>query len=185
MANHTGNLRERVRPGDALVVHDPGLWAEMIRIGGFVEGQPHHWNHLVVFDHVDPVGTFWGIEGRPGGVGWRDIGHYLDDPQTLTNIEQRKTAEQRAGITACMGAMISAHAGYDWPAIAMDCLIAVNPIWGLRTDEWGSEVPGTFVCSSSYDYALEHVPAGLVSPKRDRYCAPWDFAALWIGRTWH
>lgn len=182
MAAHTGNLRTRVQPGDALVVHDPGLWAEIIRIGGFIEGQPHKWNHLAVFHHVDPVGTFWGIEGRPGGVGWRDVGAYLDDPLTLTNIEQHKTPEQRAGINVSMEAMASAHTDYDWPAIARDTLIAINPIWGMLSDNWGPGVPGHVVCSSAYDYAAEHM--GLVTPSRDRFCAPWDWAKLIMDRTW-
>jgi hypothetical protein len=180
-AMHDGNLRERIKPGDALVVHDPGFWAEVIRLGGVIEGQPHHWNHLTVFDHVDAAGTYQFIQGQPGGVSWYDGGHYLDDPMTLCNVEQPKTDEQRSGILACMRAMVSAHTPYDWPAIAADCLIAVDPLWHAR-DQWGPGIPGHVVCSSSYDYAAEHV--GLATPARDRFCAPWDFAAQWMAAKW-
>lgn len=182
MANHDGDLRDRIRPGDALVVHDPGFWAEVIRVGGFIQGQPHRWNHLTVFSHVDLAGTFWGIQGQPGGVSWYDIGHYLDDPLTLTNIEQRKTDGQRKNILVVMDAMLSVRTPYDWPAIAVDAMMAVSPLWAMK-DHWGPGIPGHVVCSSAYDYAAEHV--GLATPARDRYCAPWDFAKMWQDRTWH
>lgn len=181
-------------PGDVLLVRNKGTaattrlarWA--IQLGAWLEGDPTTWTHVIVADHIDDTGLFWGLEGRPGGVGWVDIAPYLDDPVTLTNIRQPKAPNQRALITTAMAPLVG-KAGYDWAAILADAAIAlaaaghVEPIWYERVRvQWGTTMPGHVVCSALADYAYER--AGLESPVPDRFCTPGDWARLIKARNW-
>lgn len=168
-----------VSPGDVLVVRDAGFWAWWIRFGERLRGKPHDWNHVVIAHHVDAAGTFWGIEGRPGGVGWRDLRSYLGAEITLTNRLQGKSDSQRASICQAAEALLGVR--YDWPAIVMDGLRMIDPLWQMR-DVWGPGVPGQIVCSSLADYIYERV--GLVTPATDRWCTPGDWAELIESRGW-
>lgn len=165
------------RPGDLLIVHDPGIWAWWIRVGAWLRRQPHQWNHVLVVHHVDAAGTLWGIEGRPGGVGWRDLhaSGYLTDTRTLSTARlwANATTEQLTLMRDGAQALLGTH--YDWPAIIADGLRCVDPIWRLR-DQWGPGAPGALVCSSMADYIAEQV--GLRNPTADRLCTPADWAQL-------
>lgn len=178
-----------VQPGDVLTVHTGGLWSWVVRLGPrlrnwlYRAGEPEHWNHVLVVMPDDARGNRWAVEGKPGGVGWRDLtsSGYLDDPYTLVNNEQSKTAEQRAQICVVMETMAQRHTPYDWPAIAIDIARIVSPLWGMR-DKWGKGVPGHVVCSSAADLAYESV--GLASPRPDRFCTPWDWARFDQEQGW-
>lgn len=171
-----------VRPGDVLVVRDPGFWAWWIRLGARIQGEPNRWNHVVVAHHVDDAGTYWGVEGRPGFVGWRNIDHYLNDPATLTNaLQSDRDDAGRQTVCDVMAAMIG-RTRYDWTAIISDGLSAVAPLWRERRKEWGNDVPGHVVCSSAADYAYERL--GWATPDADQYCTPWDWARLIEEKGW-
>ena len=177
------------KPGDVLVVHDGGFWAWVIRLGPWLRNklygtnEPTKWNHVLIVMPPDAKGNAWAIEGRPGGVGWRDLeaSGYLTSPLTLSNAEQNKTEEQRAAICEVMQAMADRKTGYDWSAIASDIARVLTPLWGMR-NKWGKGVPGHVVCSSAADLAYERV--GLDSPKPDRYCTPWDWATFIVWKEW-
>jgi hypothetical protein len=172
------DLRATVQPGDVLVVHDhhsmPAWW---IRLGERIAGRPSTWNHVVIAHHVDPAGTFWGIEGRPGGVGWKDLATYLADPLTITThdlwIRAGITQDQRRLL--CQGAEALLGVPYDWPEIVHDGLAMVDPLYHQR-DQWGPGVPGHVVCSSMADYLAEQIR--LPNPQPDQACTPADWAQL-------
>jgi hypothetical protein len=170
-------LRERVQPGDVLVVRDHTVWAWLIRLGARVEHAPHDWNHVAVFDHIDAAGTMWGFEGRPGGFGSRDLTAYFDDPYTLTNSAMTVGLDPaaRATIHTVMQAMADSDVPYDWPAIAVDGINVVEPIWKIK-GRWGELAPGHVVCSSGADWIYGQV--GWPNPDADQFCTPWDWARL-------
>jgi hypothetical protein len=178
-----------VLPGDVLVVHDHDVWAWLIRFGPqlhdalYGDDQPTHWNHVLVVMPTDEHGRRWAIEGRPGGVGWRDLdaAGYLEDPQTLSNVDQPKSDAQRDIVCDTMEALAARHVPYDWPAIAMEVVREVAPMWGWN-DAWGQGAPTGLICSSAADLACQK--AGLKTPAYARYCAPWDWAAFDQRKAW-
>ena len=170
-----------VQPGDVLVTrHEHNNAARLIRLGAALEDKPDSWNHVIIAHHVDKAGTFWGVEGRAGGVGWVDMAGPLADRWTIANYLQPKDGKQRGDVCAAASAMLGVK--YDWVAIAVDAQQAIAPLWHQR-DEWGPGVPGHVVCSSLADWCYEHV--GLPSPKADRYCTPADWAAWIQTESWH
>jgi hypothetical protein len=169
-----------VRPGDVVACRSQrGFVAAMIRLGAALLDRPNTVNHVIVAHHRDAEGTLWGIEGRPGGVGWRDLGPVLRQPYTVSNAEQPKTEEQRATVCTTMEALLGTE--YDWFAIAGDGLEAlhVHNLWGQK---WAQGVPGHVVCSSGADFA--YARAQLAAPRPDRDCTPGDWAAFIMSRGW-
>lgn len=169
-----------VQPGDVLAVRTAGRPAWWIRIGAALRNQPNLSNHIAVADHVDTHGTLWGIEGRPGGVGWVDCGLYLKSPYTLTNADQPKTAAQRRLIRGAMASLLGT--AYDWEAIIADGAADLGlkvPGWDPN---WHGTVPAHVVCSSSAAYAYAH--AGLPCPAGDRLVQPSDWDTFIITRAW-
>jgi hypothetical protein len=181
-----------VLPGDVLVVRHSGgrpvaraaSWS--IRFGAWLAHQPTGFDHVIVAHHVDAAGTFQGIEGRPGGVGWVDIRPWLADPNTVANHDQPKTAAQRALLVETLPALLGVR--YDWEAIAADTVQVVaplyarlEPVWRMR-DSWGVGIPGHVVCSSAADWVYER--AGLPTPKADRFCTPANWAGFIAARGW-
>lgn len=170
-----------VKPGDVLVVRTLGFWSSVIRFAPWLRNrlygtrEPQKWNHVLVIMPTDGKGNRWAIEGKPGGVGWKDPTGFLDDPLTLSNAAQPKTDLQRATVCTVMETMAQRHTPYDWPAVAVDIARVLSPLWGMR-DQWGKGIPAHVVCSSAADMAYEHV--GLASPAPDRFCTPWDWAAF-------
>jgi len=67
----------RPMPGDLLLTRSKtGVFGRLIRVGAALRDEPNLINHVVIVDHQDRQGTWWGIEGRPGGVGWVDLQRY-------------------------------------------------------------------------------------------------------------
>lgn len=157
-----------VQPGDVLAVRTSGFAATMIRLGAALQGKPDLSNHIAVADHWDAKGTLWCIEGRPGGVGWRDATDYLASPWTLANVLQVKTDAQRDVVTAAMRALLGTP--YDWAAIVGDGLDDLH-LW----DPVNGQVQGHVVCSAlaafGYDKAVLARPAG---GERKVQPADWD-----------
>jgi hypothetical protein len=163
-----------VKPGDVLAVQTSGLAAYAIRTVAALRGKPDLSNHIAVVHHTDKQGTVWCIEGRPGGVGWRDARDYLDSRWTMTNNAQPKTAQQRSDVCEAMEAMLGTP--YDWAAIVADGAadLHLDAAW-LPVN---GTVPGHVVCSSVACYAYDK--AGLPRPPgaaRTDQPADWD---MWI-----
>jgi hypothetical protein len=138
--------RTPVQPGDVLAVRTTGLAAGLIRFGEALSGKPNLDNHVVLVHHEDPQGRWWGLEGRPGGVGWCDIRAYLADRWTVNNCGQPgRDAEGRARVCAAAVQMLGTP--YDWEAITDDTLRAFHMADVWRSN-WGGVAPGHVVCSS-------------------------------------
>lgn len=173
----------QVRPGDVLVTRSRSRPGWLIRVASALRDHPNLSNHVAVVHHADPAGTLWVIEGRPGGVGWRDAAAYLASRWTLTNAAQPKTDAQRARVCATMAALLGTE--YDWQAIVADGAAALG--WALPgwDPSWRGTVPGHLVCSSAAAYA--YAKAGLPCADGQRGCTPgdWDefiLAAAWAGK---
>lgn len=150
-----------VGPGDVMATHSPGLAGELIRFGSALLDEDNIANHIAVLDHQDAKGTWWALEGRPGGVGWRDATAYLNSPYTITNRNQPKTEFQRGAICSWMRRLI--NTSYDWDAIVGDGLrdLHLPPIpdpWAEKTTT--GEVSGHVVCSSAavFAYVQAQIP---------------------------
>ena len=168
-----------VRPGDVLAVRSPGTAGRLIRFGAAVRelvsgsAEPNMDNHIAVVHHTDKAGTVWCLEGRPGGVGWRDASDYLRSPWTVTNAGQPKTDDQRKIV--CSGALAMIGTPYDWVGIAADAAAAVD-LSALFAPKWpGSRPPGEVVCSSLAGWLYQH--AGLAGPA-GREATPADWVAF-------
>ncbi len=170
-----------IQPGDLLTTRSNTLPGQLIRFGAAMLGRPNLDNHVAIVHHVDRHGTIWCLEGRPGGVGWRDARDYLNSPCTLNNAGQPKTDVQRKAIG--QGAVDLIGTPYDWDAIAGDALhvfgIPLAEAWQL-TD---GQVPGHVVCSSLAAYL--YAKAGLEHPPGDRLVSPGDWDQLIITNSWN
>jgi len=104
-----------VKPGDLLATHSQGGgWGgRLIRLGAALRDQPNLSNHIAIVHHVDASGTLWVLEGRPGGVGWRDATPYMESKMTVCNADQPKSDRQRKIV--CDGAVALIGTAYDWP----------------------------------------------------------------------
>ena len=167
-------------PGDVWAVRTSGRPAWWIRIGAALRDEPNLSNHVLVPHHQDAAGTWWAIEGRPGGVGWVDCSLYLESPWLITNAAQPKTSIERRSVCATMEALLGT--AYDWSAIVADGMADLGfrvPGWD---PSWHGTVPAHVVCSSSAAYA--YAKAGLPCPKGDRLVQPADWDSFIINRAW-
>jgi hypothetical protein len=176
-----------IRPGDVLVVRDRTFWARAIRWGGAIGDSPNVWNHVVVASHHDDAGTFWGVEGRPGGTGWVDIRARLDDRWTISSADQPKTDEQRAHIATVAAGMVGRP--YDWAAIVRDAMdaLSIDTLWRLPDWDGRAGAPAHVVCSSLASYVYRE--CGLAAPTGThgaggRWATPYDWAAWILRRAW-
>lgn len=170
----------KIEPGTVLVTRSGGFAAFMIRLGAALRGRPNLGNHVAVAHHTDANGTLWVIEGKPGGVGWRDATAYLASTWTLTNVTQPLTVTQRQAICTHMEALLGT--AYDWQSIAADALSDLGmtlPGWDA---EWKGQVAGQVVCSSAAAYA--YGKAGVPHPTGNRGCQPADWDAWILRRSW-
>jgi len=166
-----------LRPADLLVVRTSGLAAAAIRFGAALTGAPNISNHVVLAHHMDAQGRWWGLEGRPGGVGWADLRGYLDSNWTLNNILQ--PARPDAGRQrVCDAALAMLGTPYDWDAIADDTLRAFH-MHDLWSKDWGGKAPGHVVCSAFTSY-LYHREGWARPPVADRDTEPADWDAFII-----
>jgi hypothetical protein len=168
-------------PGDILAVRTPDLAGRFIRFGAAVKelitgnAEPNLDNHIAVVHHIDKAGTTWVLEGKPGGVGWRDATSYLASPWTVTNAAQPKSVVQRARVCKTAEAMIGTP--YDWQAIAADAgeAFGLKDIWA-QTAAGG--VPGHIVCSSLAAYAYDLAALLAPSPADFAHVTPADWVAF-------
>jgi len=171
--------------GDVLVTREgPWIVSALIRLGAKLTGLPAKVNHAIIVHHRDEQGIMWGIEGRPGGVGWRDLSVPLTGVLTNANNDQPKTEDQRYLIATAAEALFATP--YDWNAI-MDHVKEALRLWSPHGPvEWtDEEVPAHVVCSSFADWAYEKV--GLSNPggsKLTRMTAPGDWDRFMMRKEW-
>jgi hypothetical protein len=169
--------------GDVLTVWDPRnpLPAWAIRAGGWLRGRRARADHVVMFHHADAAGTAWGIEGRPGGVGWVDLATYPHI--TSSNAAQPKTDAQRAQLREAAVGMLDV--GYDWAAVVSDARQALHLDHLWRSKDFGDDAPAHVVCSSAWDWVYEHL--GLASPGGTvgtRWTTPADWERFNLAAGW-
>lgn len=182
------STEQMIGVGDVLVTRE-GPWyvSGAIRLGAALAKLPAFTNHAIIVHHQDEQGVMWGIEGRPGGVGWRDLSGPLSWTLTNANNLQPKTEDQRYLIAVAAETLLGT--AYDWAAIAEHTREALR-LWKVapRLAEWkDDEIPAHVVCSSFADWAYERV--GLPNPggnKLTRMTAPgdWDKFMLDNRSTW-
>jgi len=170
------------QPGDILVTRSNSVFGALIRYGAAIRDQPNLGNHVAVVHHIDQAGTAWCIEGRPGGVGWRDATDYLTSRWTVTNADQPKDQYQRTAITAAVHAALGTP--YDWQGgIAADAAVALH-LPDLWAEKWDGKVPGHVVCSSLAAWA--YAKGGLAHPAYDDLprTTPADWLQFVLTRAW-
>jgi len=174
-------MADQVKPGDILATRSPGWTAAAIRIGAALTGKINLSNHVAIVVKTDAHGTLWVVEGKPGGVGWRQASDYLGSKWTITNADQPKTDAQRK--TVCDTAVHLIGTAYDWKAIAADAAADLRQGFNWAPD-WGQgQVPGQVVCSSLAAYAYDQ--ASLARPPgKARTCQPGDWDTWCITRGW-
>lgn len=152
-----------------------------IRLGGVIAGETGLNNHVVVVHHLTD-GVWWGLEGKPGGVGWVDLTRDIAHPYTTSNAAQPKTPEQRQAIAKTVEVMLGTP--YDWAAIADDGLAALH-LPHLFGENWdGQGVPGHVVCSSlaAYGYKANGMPHPTIHT--ERLTTPADWTDWNLGKRW-
>ena len=157
--------------GDVLAVRTAGWAARLINVGAALRGHPAMDNHVVICHHKDSTGQWWGLEGKPGGVGQVTLDRYLSSPYTVNNCGQPRSEQQRYDVAVAAEALLATQ--YDWVGIARDGLEAIGAprLW---SDDWhGQGPPGHVVCSSYAAWLYEHV--GLDAPVGQRSVTPADW----------
>lgn len=149
----------RCKPGTVLAVRTSGFAGTWIRIGAALRGIPNLDNHIVVVHHVDSNGIVWGLEGKPGGVGWVNCANYFagaNGKYVVSNWRQPLTPSQRTNICAVTATMLKTP--YDWTAIEQDAIddLHLPELWG---EKWNGQTPGHVVCSSLAAWAYHDVVA--------------------------
>ncbi|HEY2060051.1 MAG TPA: hypothetical protein VGH57_16905 [Amycolatopsis sp.] len=175
------SLQAVLKPGDVLAVRGTALADEAIRVGQELDGKPGLDNHIAVMHHW--TGDVpWGLEGKPGGVGWADLRGYITSPYTMDNCAQPgRDAKERDLLAKDAELMIGTS--YDWAAIADDTLRAFH-MGDLFAKTIDGTVPGHVVCSSYAAFLYER--AGWERPMvPDRDCEPADWDALIMTRGWN
>lgn len=172
-------------PGDVVLTRSKGWVGWVIRFGAALLDRPNMRNHVIVVHHRDDAGTLWGVEGRPGGVGWVDMTTVMRHRFTSDNHEQPKDEAQRAVVAEVVEAALQRP--YDWGAIAQAAAEALrlNELWRHAEFSEGDTVPAGVICSALADWAYER--GGLPTPggaSRTRYTTPADWDAFIQGREW-
>ena len=173
-------------PGDVVLVRTNGLAGLLIRFGAALLDRPNVHNHVAIVSHRDEAGTLWGVEARPGGVGWVDMANYVADVYTISNAEQPKTDAQRAAIVQAAESMLQTP--YDWTAIAADAMKAIRADRLWKAKNFGAdEVPAQVVCSSLADYVYAKVGLanpGMVDGDAVRFTTPADWDLFIETKGW-
>lgn len=180
------------QPGDVLAVVGGGFPGWLISVGQAIAGKPSLGSHVVIVTHQDVKGRWMGIEGRPGGVGPRDVTPYLTDSRVRSNSLQLR-AKDKGQLTAFLaGCAKSLGISYDWLGIAEDVTNVAAPDLSSAIDHlwrWPSDkdlLPGHVVCSSlaAMLYGLPAVGWKHPDLGKERLCLPsdwwnWNDQELW------
>jgi hypothetical protein len=181
-------LKGTLQPGDVVAVRKTSFAMRMVAFGAALQQlltgrvKPNLANHIAIVHHTDAAGTLWGIEGRPGGVGWVDMTVYVASPWSMSNALQPKSPAQRKMI--CDGAVALIGKGYDWEAIAADAAADLD-LSGLWHASFHGPVPGHFVCSAVSEYLYLKALLGCPDPVPSaRDVQPADWTAFFIEKGW-
>lgn len=167
-----------LEPGDVIAVNTGAFWGRIIRLGGLLHGDGST-DHVVIVHHIDADGTRWGIEGRPGGVGWVDL-TTCTYRIVSSNLDQPKTDADRQFIANTVEGALKMP--YDWTAIVADAMQAIGAPLLWPSSGWGPKSPGHIVCSSLAQWA--YVRRDLPHPHGDRWCTPWDWDRFNREKRW-
>jgi len=173
-----------LEPGDVVIV-EMGIWIVrvLIWIQAVLSGRSKYRQsgHVIVVSHRDNEGRLWGIEGRPGGIGWADLDK-RNGKWGISNHDQPKDAEVKVKVVQAMVALLGTK--YDYPAylkIAMDT-VGITPYW---TDWNDNDVPTSYICSAVADQIYEQYclpnPGGM---KVTRFTTPAEWAEFIDKRQW-
>jgi len=173
-----------LKPGDVIVT-EMGVWIirMLIIFQAFLTRKMKYrqGGHIIVFTHVDAEGRYWGIEGRPGGVGWAQLDK-RNGKWGLANVDQPKDAAQRSKIVETMKELLGTK--YDYSAY-IDIALQTIGITKNWTDFRGNEVPTHVICSAVADYVYEDV--GLANPGGfaiTRFTTPAEWALFIDKKQW-
>lgn len=175
----------KLQPGDVVIV-EMGIWIirALIWIQAVVSGKAKYrkGGHVIVVSHRDAQGRLWGIEGRPGGIGWADLTK-RDGKWGVSNVLQPKTDAQRLQIVQVMKQLLGLKYDYGaYIAIALNT-VGISTDW---TDYKGENVPPHFICSAVADYVYEDV--GLENPggfKITRLTTPAEWCEFIVESKWY
>lgn len=174
----------QLQPGD-VVVTEMGIW--IIRLLIWIQAvftglaKYRKGGHIIVVSHRDAEGRLWGIEGRPGGIGWT-LMDKRNGQWGMANVDQPKTEEQRTKIVAVMTELLGSK--YDYEAY-LNIAFATLGITKNWTDYKDNDVPIHFICSAVADYVYEDV--GLLNPgglEVTRFTTPAQWAEFIGEKQW-
>ncbi len=172
--------------GLLVAVRTEGSWeSELIRVGEELLGQPGLDNHIAMLHHKDAKGTWWALEGRPGGVGWRDATQYLAADSTVSNQRQPMSDDSALAAAGWMDRLINAQ--YDWAAITEDGFRDLHlPVlpdpWGMR--DVNGVLKGDVVCSSSAVFAYAQSKLAVPAYADADHIEPSDWVKFWLDNKW-
>ena len=182
---------QKVGPGDVVIIKGTSWISHLIELGEHIAHLPEY-SHGALVDHIDANGVIWGLEGRPGGVGWAQMNPYLQLPSTLTNAAQPKTSLQRASLVRDGRKLLGT--AYDWEGIVQDAERDLSPP-GLKLEDlwhdaslypWNPPTiaPAHVVCTSylAWDYDQNGLAAPL--PADPRHVEPGDWAQFIQAQGW-
>lgn len=172
---------QSLQPGDIVVVRGGAFTSKLIEVGSVLRGLPSA-SHVAVFTHKDAAGTWWGKEGRPGGVGDVDMMGYARNTHSVSNVLQPITDLQRKQIVAIINKLNGTP--YDWAAIVEDAGLAfgLRDIWQERSKN--GTIPGHIVCSSLAAYAYDSAGVPAPVPTDYRHVFPADWSAFIEEQAW-
>jgi hypothetical protein len=149
--------------GDVIAVDGAGWAADLIRFGAILEGESTPASHVVVATRIDRRARWWGIEGRPGGVGWVDMAKYTTGklaPLSNSNELQPRTDAERALIAKVAEGLLGTD--YDWfggitgdgldDIHLKDLTDIIDHLWGWKDQNNIDVAPGHVVCSSAAEW---------------------------------
>ncbi len=140
--------------GDVLAVHTGTIAGDIVEVAERIAHDAgDHVGHVIIAHHQDKAGTWWGIEGRRGGVGWAELTEYIGTNRfDNDNSWQPRTPAERVQVAKVLESCLGV--GYDWVGgiiadafgieKAHELAAMIDRWWG-----WGhGPRPGHVVCSS-------------------------------------
>jgi hypothetical protein len=171
---------DTLKPGDVFAVHSGNNY-DVIQFGESLMGEPNMDNHVAGFVKWDGK-VPWGLEGRPGGVGWVDMRKYIGHPFAYNNVAQNRTEATRVTVASEAVEMIGTK--YDWEMIGGSALGALHVKLYNLTWPHGL-VPGEVVCSSYWAYLYDTVQWAHPNTGDERQCDPGDWTNFIIKNNFH
>jgi hypothetical protein len=170
-----------LKPGDVFSVRT-STNEDTIEFGEAMQGKPNLDNHVAGMHHWD--GDIpWGLEGKPGGVGWVDMRNYIGHPFAYNNCLQPNRIDTARILVAADGEKLLGTR-YDWEAIGGDTLEALHVKLYHLTWTNGT-VPGMVVCSSYWAYLYGIANWRHPSTGDERMCEPADWLNFIIQNNYH